>query len=247
MKDKQLQPAMSVRDLTVMYNEHTILKNVSFDIPHGTLVAIVGPNGAGKTTLLKSLVGLLRPVCGSIQFNGLPLASVRKRIAYVPQRLSIDWDFPASVCDVVLMGRYPHLGWFKRPSNYDYDCVLAALDQVGLYEYKDRHIGELSGGQQQRVFLARALVQEPDVYIMDEPFVGVDVPTEKTIISLLKMLRDEGKTIVVVHHDIQTLSHYFDTALVLNVSVVGYGPIEKMLRPEYMGAAYGNKYELHSL
>jgi manganese/zinc/iron transport system ATP- binding protein len=188
-------------------------------------------------------VGLLKPLRGSITFNGLSLSEVRKRIAYVPQRLSIDWDFPASVFDVVLMGRYPHLGWFKRPTNYDYDCVFAALHQVGMYEYKDRHIGALSGGQQQRVFLARALVQEPDLYLMDEPFVGIDVPTEKTIISLLKMLRDEGKTIVVVHHDIQTLSEYFDTALLLNVSVIGYGPIETMLRPEFMCAAYGNKYD----
>lgn len=236
-----LQSALDVQDLNFLYNDQIILKNVSFSIDSGNLVAVVGPNGAGKTTLLKSIVGLNKPISGSITFFGYTFERYRKKIAYVPQRLTVDWDFPVSVFDVVMMGRYCHLGWFKRPGRVDHDRVYEALDQVGLISYKDRHIGALSGGQQQRVFLARALVQDAHIYLMDEPFVGVDITTEKMIVNLLKNLRKEGKTVIVVHHDVQTLSEYFDTVLLLNVGVVGYGPVHQMILPEYMCVAYGKQ------
>jgi manganese/zinc/iron transport system ATP- binding protein len=230
---------LSISNLSVLLRDQYLLKNISLEINPGKIVAVVGPNGAGKTTLLKSLVGLIKPQTGTVLFNDKPFDAVKKSIAYVPQRLTVDWDFPVSVFDVVLMGRYAHLGWFKRPTSFDYNCTFAALDQVGLSAYKDHHIGSLSGGQQQRVFLARALVQEAHVYLMDEPFAGVDITTEKTIISILKGLRDEGKTIVIVHHNIHTLADYFDEIVWLNVSLIGYGPVHSMVTSEYLLQTYG--------
>lgn len=230
---------LSISNLSVLLRDQYLLKNISLEINPGKIVAVVGPNGAGKTTLLKSLVGLVKPQTGTVLFNGKPFDAVKKSIAYVPQRLTVDWDFPVSVFDVVLMGRYAHLGWFKRPTSFDYNCAFAALDQVGLSAYKDHHIGSLSGGQQQRVFLARALVQEAHVYLMDEPFAGVDITTEKTIISILKGLRDEGKTVVIVHHNIHTLADYFDEIVWLNVSLIGYGPVHSMVTSDYLLQTYG--------
>jgi manganese/zinc/iron transport system ATP- binding protein len=230
---------LSISNLSVLLRDQYLLKNISLEINPGKIVAVVGPNGAGKTTLLKSLVGLVKPQTGTVLFNGKPFDAVKKSIAYVPQRLTVDWDFPVSVFDVVLMGRYAHLGWFKRPTSFDYNCAFAALDQVGLSSYKDHHIGSLSGGQQQRVFLARALVQEAHVYLMDEPFAGVDITTEKTIISILKGLRDEGKTVVIVHHNIHTLADYFDEIVWLNVSLIGYGPVHSMVTSDYLLQTYG--------
>lgn len=230
---------LSISNLSVALRDQYILKNISLEINPGKIVAVVGPNGAGKTTFLKSLVGLVKPQTGTVLFNGKPFDAVKKSIAYVPQRLTVDWDFPVSAFDVVLMGRYAHLGWFKRPTSFDYNCAFAALNQVGLSAYKDHHIGALSGGQQQRVFLARALVQEANVYLMDEPFAGVDITTEKTMISILKELRDEGKTIIIVHHNIHTLADYFDEVVWLNVSLIGYGPVHSMVTSDYLLQTYG--------
>lgn len=232
-------PALSISHLTVRYQTEPVLWNVSAAIPHGTLMAVVGPNGAGKTTFIKSLLNIITPDAGTISFFGGTYSQHRHRIAYVPQRLSVDWDFPATALDVVLMGRYAHMGWFKRPSSADYDAAWHALEQVQLTNYAQRHISQLSGGQQQRVFLARALVQQADIYLMDEPFMGVDMATEHTIIELLKTLRSNGKTIMVVHHDLQTLQDYFDWLLLLNIKLIACGPIEQVLHAENLHATYG--------
>ncbi len=232
--------AININNLTVTYKDTPALWDIDISIPQGILLAIVGPNGAGKTTLIKSMLGLVKPLAGCISFLGGSYKQHQRDIAYIPQRSHIDWDFPVNVLDVVLMGRYGHLGWIRRPTKHDSLAALAALEQVGLRNYATRHISQLSYGQQQRIFLARALVQKAMIYIMDEPFVGVDTTTEKTIITLLKQLRDEGKTIIVVHHDMQTLQAYFDWALLLNVKRIAYGPIEQVLIPEYLNATYGN-------
>lgn len=231
--------ALSISHLTVRYQAEPVLWNISASIPQGTLVAVVGPNGAGKTTFIKSLINIIKPDAGTVSFFGESYQKNINRIAYVPQRLSVDWDFPANVLDVVLMGRYAHMGWFKRPSQADYDAAWIALEQVQLTNYAYRHISQLSGGQQQRVFLARALVQDADLYIMDEPFVGIDMSTEHTIVELLKKLRDQGKTIMVVHHDLQTLQDYFDWLLLLNVKLIACGPIADVLHAENLHATYG--------
>ncbi len=233
--------ALTLTNLTVSYKDGLVLDNVSCAIPTGIMLAIVGPNGAGKTTLLKALIGLLKPCSGSAHLLGHGYDTVRKKIAYVPQRASVDWDFPVTVFDVVLMGRYVHLGWIVRPKKHDHDVAWYALAQVGMTQFAHRHIGQLSGGQQQRVFLARALAQEAELYLMDEPFAGVDMATEKTMISVLQLLRDTGKTIIVVHHDLQTLDEYFDWVLLLNIKAIACGPIKEVLMPEYICAAYGNR------
>jgi manganese/zinc/iron transport system ATP- binding protein len=203
------------------------------------MLAIAGPNGAGKTTLLQAMLGLIKPVAGIISFFGGSFAQHYKKIAYVPQRTTVDWDFPATVFDIVLMGRYVHIGWIRRPSKTDYDEVHFALAQVGMSEFADRHISQLSGGQQQRVFLARALVQNADLYLLDEPFVGIDMATERAIIVILKQLRLQGKTVVVVHHDLQTLQEYFDWMWLINGHSIVCGPIDNVLRKEHIQAAYG--------
>lgn len=232
-------PALSIHHLTVRYRTETVLWDITTQIPAQTLTAIIGPNGAGKTTFIKSLISLIKPDAGSVSFSGQSYESQRARIAYVPQRMSVDWDFPATVRDIVLMGRYPHLRWFARPTSSDYAITNHAIAQVNLTEYADRHISELSGGQQQRVFLARALAQQADIYLMDEPFVGVDMATEQTIIELLKTLRDQGKTIIVVHHDLQTLQDYFDWIVMLNVRLIASGPIQEVLHAQNLHTTYG--------
>jgi len=234
-------PALEVQDLTVAYREKPVLWDLDFEIPQGVLTAIVGPNGAGKTTLIKAILGLIKPAAGQIRILGQPFAQQRQAIGYVPQRSSVDWDFPTTALDVVLMGRYGHIGWFKRPSKNDHTLAQIALDQVGMADFANRHINQLSGGQQQRVFLARALVQDATIYFMDEPFVGVDATTENTIVSLLKALRDKGKTVIVVHHDLQTLKDYFDWALLLNVRKIAIGPVNNCITPENLKAAYGGR------
>ncbi len=234
-------PALSVRNLSVFYHQFCALSDISFDIEQGTLLAIAGPNGGGKTTLIKSILGLIRSHSGIVTIFDKKLCEQRARVAYIPQRMSVDWDFPASVLDVVLMGRYYHLGWFWRPSKEDKNKAYEALYQVGLTHCADRHINELSGGQQQRVFVARALVQQADLLLLDEPFIGIDIKTEQLIIELLKELRSQGKTIVVVHHDLQTLSEYFDWVLLLNKKKIAYGPVVDVCMPEYICAAYGNR------
>lgn len=204
-------------------------------------MAIIGPNGAGKTTLIKAILGLVKPAAGFIHIYGKPYKEQRRIVAYVPQRGSVDWDFPTNVLDVVLMGRYGALGWIRRPGKKERQAALEALEKVGLVEYQKRQISQLSGGQQQRVFLARALVQQAQVYFMDEPFQGVDATTEKAIITLLKELRQQGKTVVVVHHDLQTVQEYFDWALLLNVRRIACGPVSEVFTEKNLRLAYGGK------
>ncbi len=235
------QNAIIINNLTVAYQNQPVLWDISVTIPSGKLLAIVGPNGAGKTTFIKSILGLIKPIAGSVHILGGLRAQKKNNIAYVPQRSTVDWDFPINALDVVLMGRYGHIGWIFRPCKKDIERALYALDQVGMSAYSHHPIGKLSGGQQQRVFLARALVQNAHIYLMDEPFVGVDIATERTVVSLLKKLRDRGKTVVVVHHDLQTLTEYFDAVLLLNVRRIAYGPVQQVLMPEYICAAYGNR------
>jgi ABC-type Mn/Zn transport systems, ATPase component len=233
--------AINVENISVSYHEHTVLDGISVAIPSGVMVAIAGPNGGGKTTFIKSILNLVNVQRGSIAIFDHSFSQVRNRIAYIPQRMSVDWDFPLSVLDVVLMGRYSSIGWFFRPKQEDIMMAYEALQQVNLVAYADRHISELSGGQQQRVFLARALVQNADLYLLDEPFVGIDIPTEKLIVALLKKLCAQGKTVVVVHHDLQTLSDYFDWVLLLNKKKIAFGRVQEICMPEYICQAYGER------
>ncbi len=233
--------AFEVHDLTVAYNKKPVVWNVDFKIPEGKVVAIIGPNGAGKSTLLKAAFGLVPKLSGSIKFFDQQYSKVQKRVAYVPQRESVDWDFPTTVFDVALMGRYGHLGWISRPTKKDKEIALDALKKVGMEAFRDRHISDLSGGQQQRVFLARALAQEADMYFLDEPFSGVDAATEKAIVKLMKELSKKGKTILVVHHDINTVEEYFDWVVLLNVRLVGSGPIKSTFTKPNLHETYGGR------
>jgi manganese/zinc/iron transport system ATP- binding protein len=233
--------AIAVRDLTVAYGQKPVLWDVDLDVPMGVLMAIVGPNGAGKTTLIKAVLGLLKPVAGQITVMGKPYESQRKHVGYVPQRGSVDWDFPTNVLDVVTMGSYGALGWVKRPGKREKEKALDALDKVGMGKYAERQISQLSGGQQQRVFLARALVQDAQVYLMDEPFQGVDATTERAIVSLLQELRAQGKTVVVVHHDLQTVPDYFDWVTLLNVRLVASGPVDEVFTEQNLRLTYGGR------
>lgn len=234
--------AILVKDLFVSYHGNEALNNVSFSVNEGNLVGIIGPNGAGKSTLLKALLNLISRDQGDVQILGKTIKEMRTKIAYVPQRSNIDWDFPITVIDTVLIGTYPNLGVFKRPKKSDKAWALECLDKVGMADYRHRQIGELSGGQQQRVFLARALAQKPAMYFLDEPFVGVDVTSEETIISILKELRDNGKTVVVVHHDLSKASDYFNELILLNKDLIEYGAVEKVFNPEVLGKAYSNQF-----
>lgn len=238
--DVKLQSyAVEVEDLTVAYDVKPVLWDIDLKIPTGKLMAVVGPNGAGKTTLIKAMLGLLRPVSGVVRFtNGDDIRMLKKRIGYVPQSGSVDWDFPATVLDVVLMGCYGKLGWIRRPRKEDIELAKKTLKKVGMEEYASRQISQLSGGQQQRVFLARALVQEAEVYFMDEPFKGVDAQTEKAIVLLLKELKEQGKTVVVVHHDLQTVAEYFDWVTLINLQVVASGPVKEVFHEENLKKAY---------
>jgi manganese/zinc/iron transport system ATP- binding protein len=233
--------AIEVRDLTVAYRDKPVLWDVDVEVPVGVLMAIVGPNGAGKTTLIKSVLDLVRPAAGDILVNGAPYSEQRQQVAYVPQRGSVDWDFPTSVLDVVMMGLYGKLGWIRRPGAAQRSSALDALAKVGMTDYANRQISQLSGGQQQRVFLARALVQNASIYLMDEPFQGVDATTERAIVELLQTLRAAGSTVVVVHHDLQTVSEYFDWVLLLNVRRIAAGPVEDVFTDENLRATYGGR------
>lgn len=229
---------IKVEDMTVAYSTKPVLWDVDLEIPKGILMAIVGPNGAGKSTLIKAMLDLIKPVSGSVSFNGETYKEHRKHIGYVPQSESVDWDFPANVLDVVLMGRYGELGWFKRPGKKDKDLAREALEKVGMKEFADRQISQLSGGQQQRIFLARALVQDADIYFMDEPFKGVDARTEGAIVELLKELKNRGKTLIVVHHDLQTVEEYFDWVVLLNRQIIEVGPVEEVFTDENLNKTY---------
>lgn len=237
-------PVIEVHDLTVSYEHKPVLWNVDFSIPKGSLVGIVGPNGAGKSTLIKSIMGLLPLSSGYVKIYDKDLKAIRQKVSYVPQRESVDWNFPASVMDVVLMGRYGQRGLLKRLLPTDKSKAEEALEKMGMLEYRHRQIAQLSGGQQQRVFLARALTQEADLYLMDEPFAGVDAATESSIIKLLKELKSKGKTIVVVHHDLQSVSEYFDWLILLNTRLVASGPTEQVFNEELLQETYGGKLTL---
>lgn len=236
--------ALHIEDLTVSYQSRPVLWDIDLNIPPGVMAAIVGPNGAGKSTLIKTVLGLIKPAAGHIYIHGQPYPKQRRKVGYVPQRSSVDWDFPTTVLDVVMMGLYGNLGWFKRPGKAETERALKALTQVGMESFVDRQISQLSGGQQQRVFLARALVQEAEVYFMDEPMAGVDATTERAIISLLKNLRSQGKTIIVVHHDLQTVADYFDWMILLNVRVIAQGLVKDVYIPEHLRSAYGGQIAL---
>ena len=232
---------ITVRDLIVAYRSTPVLWDIHLDIRPGRLTAIVGPNGAGKSTLLKAILGLVPISSGRVEIFDQPYREARKRVAYVPQRSSVDWDFPTTAIDVVMMGQYGHLGWFRRPGKAQRELALACLEQVGMADFADRQISQFSGGQQQRVFLARALAQQADLYIMDEPFAGVDAVTERAIVELLQRLRADGRTVVVVHHDLQTVPTYFDDVALLNVRLVAAGPVAQTFTAENLGQAYGGR------
>jgi manganese/zinc/iron transport system ATP- binding protein len=233
--------AIDVSDLTVAYQDRPVLWDIDLAAPAGILMAIVGPNGAGKTTLIKAVLGLIRPAAGQVLIHGKPYAVQRNLVGYVPQRGSVDWDFPTSVLDVVMMGRYGALGWIRRPGRRESELALDALEKVGMRAYASRQISQLSGGQQQRVFLARALAQDAAVYFMDEPFQGVDATTERAIVGLLQSLRAAGKTVVVVHHDLQTVPEYFDWVTLLNVRLIASGPVGEVFTESNLRQAYGGR------
>ena len=233
--------AIEVADLTVAYQEKPVLWDVDMAVPEGTLMAIVGPNGAGKTTLIKAIMGLIQPAAGTVSVYGRSFKEQRKLVGYVPQRGSVDWDFPTNVLDVVKMGRYGQLGWIRRPGREEERLAMEALEKVGMARYADRQISQLSGGQQQRVFLARALVQDAQIYFMDEPFQGVDATTERAIITLLKELSAADKTVVAVHHDLQTVPEYFDYVTLLNVRCIASGRVDEVFGEENLRATYGGR------
>nr|WP_082310955.1 metal ABC transporter ATP-binding protein [Paenibacillus sp. FJAT-27812] len=232
---------LAIKGLSVAYQKKPVLRGVSFEVNEGELVGVIGPNGAGKSTLMKAALGLIPSIGGEVLVYGKPYKQQRKIIGYVPQRESVDWDFPTNALDVVLMGRYGHLGWFRRPSAKDKALALECLGKVGMADYAGRQISQLSGGQQQRVFLARALAQDAKLYFMDEPFAGVDAATEKAIITLLQELKLQGKTVIVVHHDLATVQDYFDSVLLLNVELQAYGPTEQTFTQEKLQRTYGGR------
>ena len=223
--------AIEIKNLTVAYGENIALEDFNLDVEIGSLMALVGPNGAGKSTLIKTILKFLKQITGEIKING-------KSLAYVPQRNSVDWDFPTTLFDVVEMGCYGRVGLFKRVNKEEKQKVLKAIEQVGMLDFKDRQISELSGGQQQRTFIARALVQEADIYLMDEPFQGVDSTTEKSIVNILKKLKSEGKTLIIVHHDLQTVPTYFETVTFINKTVIASGKVEKVFTQENIDMTY---------
>lgn len=237
--------AILVEGLNVNYGKTPVLWDVSFQIPKGVLVGIIGPNGAGKSTLLKAALRLIQPVSGRIDLLGEPsLSSVRQKVAYVPQRGSVDWDFPITAFEVVLMGRYGSLGLFKRPRKADKEAALQALERVGMLSFADRQIGQLSGGQQQRLFIARALVQNAELMLLDEPFAGVDLTTEKSMIELLKKQKEAGKSVFVVHHDLPTVEEYFDWVILLNTRLIAAGPVSEVFTKENLSSAFGKNQAL---
>jgi manganese/zinc/iron transport system ATP- binding protein len=233
--------AVAVHDLTVAYHEKPVVWDVDLMVPGGTLMAILGPNGAGKTTMLKAMMGLVPAAAGQVLIYGKPYRQQRRLVGYVPQRGSVDWDFPTSVLDVVLMGRYGALGWLRRPGRQEREHALHALEQVGMQDFASRQMSQLSGGQQQRVFLARALVQDAQVYLMDEPFQGVDAVTERAIVDLLQALRSAGRTVLVVHHDLHTVTDYFDWAALVNIRMIASGPVAEVFTDENLRRAYGGR------
>lgn len=235
---------IEIHDMTVAYDRRPVLWDVDLKIPAGKLVGILGPNGAGKSTLLKATMGLLPLASGEVRIWGEKLNGNRRKLAYVPQRESVDWDFPTNVLDVVMMGRYGVLGLFRKPGKLDKQIALEALDKVGMAAFANRQISQLSGGQQQRVFIARALAQSAEIYLMDEPFAGVDAATERAIITLLQELRSQNKTVLTVHHDLQTVPEYFDWLILVNMRLVAAGPTEEVFTKEILSQTYGGQLSL---
>jgi manganese/zinc/iron transport system ATP- binding protein len=246
MKTISLIPALDVSHLTVFYRDTPVLVDCCVTVPFGVMLGIIGPNGAGKTTFMKSVLGLIPIKSGTLSIAGVSGKSVCAKVAYVPQRSTVDWDFPLTVFDMVLMGCYGKLGWFKRPTSEDRQRAHEALIAVGLDAIAHVSIGTLSGGQQQRAFIARALLQDAQVYFLDEPFAGVDTVSEKIIVDVFKKLRDEGKTIIVVHHDLLTAPIYFDWALLLNKKIIACGPVEIVLTAENLDQLYQTPLLMHS-
>ena len=232
---------ISVKGLSVSYDKKRVLTNIYLEITAGKIYGVIGPNGAGKSTLFKAILGLIEINTGAILVNGSSIKEQRKKVVYVPQKTDVDWHFPATVFDIVLMGRYPHKKIFSRINKSDREITINALKEVGMEHFKDRQIGELSGGQQQRVFLARALCQEADVFLLDEPFVGVDITTEDKIIQILKKLADEGKTLLVVHHDLSSVETYFDNVILLNQRLIAYGETQTTFTKNNIAKAYGGQ------
>jgi len=232
-------PLLDVHDLTVAYHRRPVLWDVDWTLVAPALVGVIGPNGAGKSTFIKAILGLVSVASGAVTLFGRPVDAVRRRVGYMPQRESVDWDFPVSVMDVVLLGTYGRLGWFRRPGRAEREWARECLREVGMADLADRQIGQLSGGQQQRTFLARALAQRADVYFMDEPMAGVDAATEHVIFQLLERLRSEGKAVIAVHHDLRTVRAYFDQVVLLNMRLVAAGPTAGTLTPENLRRAYG--------
>lgn len=233
-----------VEDVTVAYHRRPVLWNIDYQAPHSKLIAIVGPNGSGKTTLIKSILDLVPRAAGQVLIYGQEYRSQRHRVGYVPQRTSVDWDFPVSALDVVAMGLYRKIGWLKPVTRAHRETAKEALERVGMVDFASRQISQLSGGQQQRVFLARALVQNADIYFMDEPFAGVDAATERAIVDILRSLRESGKTVIVVHHDLQTVHEYFDEVMLLNMRLIAAGPTSEVFTTDNLRKTYGGKLAL---
>ena len=244
--DPTSAPPLEVHDLTVAYHKKPVLYGIDLTVPSGSLVGIVGPNGAGKSTFIKAIMGLLPLASGWVKIFGKSYRENCRRVGYVPQRETVDWDFPVNVMDVVLMGRYGHLRLGQRPTKHDREIARECLDKVKMLPFANRQIGNLSGGQQQRVFLARALAQESDLYLMDEPFAGVDAATESAMIAILRELRSRGKTLLVVHHDLSSVKDYFDRLILLNMRLVAYGPTEEVFTPETLQKTYGGRLTILS-
>lgn len=239
-----VESPLAIHDMTVAYHRKPVLWDIDYDAPEGQLIGIVGPNGAGKSTLLKAVLDLIPRASGRVTIYGRPYREQRHLVGYVPQRESVDWDFPVSALDVVAMGRYGRIGWFRPVGRKDKQQALAALERVGLADFASRQISQLSGGQQQRVFLARALAQDARVYFMDEPFASVDAATEQAIIRVLHDLRAGGKTVLVVHHDLQTVAEYFDHVVLLNTRIVAAGPMATTFTEENLRKTYGGRLTL---
>lgn len=239
-----MHKALEIKNLHVSYQDTDALRNITLSIGTGKIVGIVGPNGAGKSTLIKAVLGLIPIDSGSIEIYGQTLNEMRKRVAYVPQRTNIDWNFPIIVKKTVLLGTYPQLGILKRPKRKDKEWAMECLRKVGMQEYAKRQIGELSGGEQQRVFVARALAQRADCYFLDEPFVGIDVTSENIIINILRELRREGKTIFVVHHDLTKVEGFFDDVILINKELIGCGPVNQVFVPKLVEEAYDTSLEM---
>ncbi|MFK8164300.1 MAG: metal ABC transporter ATP-binding protein [Lewinella sp.] len=236
--------AITVSDLSVAYDRKRVLSNIFLEIEEGHRYGILGPNGSGKSTLLKAILGLIEDYTGSVEVLGQEVQKVRRQVVYVPQRSEIDFTFPATVRDVVLMGRYPHKKVFQRLNKEDHRLADAALEELDIADLQNRQIGELSGGQQQRTFLARAMAQQADILLLDEPFVGVDIPTEEKIIAVLRKLSEAGKTLLVVHHDLQAVPEYFDHVILLNQRLIAHGPTEEVFTPGVLKEAFGGQLAL---